>query len=241
MKIITLKNEALQSEKIAQDTAAFIRKNPGALLCLAAGDTPLEAYRQLIRLQAAGEVDLGSVYYVGLDEWEGIGRETSGSCMQVMFDGFYDPAGIPADRIVAWNGLNDDPEAEKKRIEDWIGLRGGIDFTLLGIGMNGHVGFNEPGTGLPEGCLRVKLDETTRRVSVKYFGRALPIEYGLSIGAGELKKAKKVFLIASGRHKAEIVMKTARMPASAEVPSSLMTDHPDITLYLDEAAAEQLG
>jgi len=241
MKIITLQHEAELSERIARDTAAYIRAHPGALLCLAAGDTPLEAYRELVRLQAASEVDLGSVYYVGLDEWEGIGRETAGSCAQVMSDGFYDPAGIPKDRIAVWNGLCGDPEAEARRIEGWIRLRGGIAFTLLGIGMNGHVGFNEPGTGLPEGGLRVPLDETTRRVSVKYFGRALPVEYGLSVGAGELKKAKTVFLMASGHRKADIVRKTVREPASIEVPSSMMADHPDITLYLDEPAAGLLG
>jgi len=240
MKIFVEPNAGALSEAVAQRAAEFIHENPGALICLAAGDTPLEAYKRMIRLQSEGVVDLSSVYYVGLDEWVGLGRETRGSCLEVMYNGYYEPAGIPEDHIVAWNGLNEDVDGEIARIEAWIRERGGIDFTILGIGMNGHIGFNEPGTGLPEGCIRVTLDETTKRVSAKYFDTPLPVQYGVGVGAGELKKAREILLMASGAHKAEIVSRVAKDAPDVSVPASMLTDHPNITLMLDEAAAGKL-
>mgnify|MGYP000884869884 CR=1 FL=1 len=240
MEIVVQSDAGALAEAVALRAAEFINRNPGALVCLAAGDTPLAAYRHMIRLQEAGKVNLSSVYYVGLDEWVGLGRETRGSCLQVMFDGYYDPAGIPAERIVAWNGLNGDVDAEIGRVTSWIRARGGIDFTILGIGMNGHVGFNEPGTGLPEGCIRVTLDETTKRVSAKYFDAPLPVRFGEGVGAGELKKAREILLMASGAHKAPIVARVAKGAPDAAVPASLFSDHPSITLMLDETAAQAL-
>lgn len=239
MEIIVKPDAKSLSEAVALRAAEFIHKNPGTLICLAAGDTPLDAYHHMIRLQREGKVDLSSAWYVGLDEWVGLGRETRGSCRQVMVDGFYEPAGIPAECIAAWDGLKDAGE-EIARIEAWIRQKGGIAFTILGIGMNGHVGFNEPGTGLPEGCIRVTLDETTRRVSAKYFDAPLPVEYGVGVGAGELKKAREVLLMASGAHKAAIVARVASGALDPSVPASMLADHPNLALMLDEAAAGEL-
>lgn len=240
MQIVVLETIQEQNVRVAKDMAKYIRENPGALLCLAAGDTPLGAYTELVKLQAAGEVDLKSVYYVGLDEWVGLGYETRGSCMQVMQDTFYGPAGIDDSRRSVWNGLAD-PKAEIERITAFIRAHGHINFTLLGIGMNGHIGFNEPGTGLPEGGILVDLDQTTKSVSVKYFDSALPVKQGLGVGAGELKKADVIYLMANETRKAEIVSRVVNEPATDEVPASTIADHPDITLYLDTAAAAKLG
>ncbi len=237
MKVIKERNAAALAQSVAGAIAEYINEHPGALLCFAAGETPLASFQALIGLQRQGKVDLGSVYYVGLDEWWGLGRETRGSCVQVMFDGFYDPAGIPKNHIEVFDGLAPDADAELRRIEAWIALRGGIGFTLLGIGMNGHVGFNEPGTGLPMGCIKVELDDTTKSVSKKYFDSPLPVEYGIGVGAGELKKADVLFLMADSARKAEIVKKTVVDAPTADVPSSLMTDHPHSRIYLDDAAA----
>ena len=224
----------------AADIAGFIRKNPGCLLCLAAGDTPLPVFKSLVYIQSKGEVDLNSAFYVGLDEWVGLGRDTEGSCAQVMYDEFYIPAGIKQERICAWDGKNTDMKAERQRIEAWILLHGGISLALLGIGMNGHIGFNEPNTGLPEGTVFVVLDDTTKKVSIKYFKKELPIEYGIGIGAGELKKARKLILIATGSIKAEIVKKAVSDGQDEAVPASLLTDHNDITLYIDAGAASMI-
>lgn len=239
MNIIVKQDEQTLAQTVAEAMAAYINAHPGALLCFAAGDTPLSAFRALIELQKDNKVDLTSVYYVGLDEWVGLGAETRGSCVQVMYDNYYTPAGIPADHVRVFDGLNKDVEQEKTRIQSWIDERGGIDFTLLGIGMNGHIGFNEPYSGLKDGCIYIELDDTTKSVSKKYFDTPLPVEYGIGVGAGELKKADTVFLMASGAKKAEIVKKTTQTPDEA-VPSSLLNDHLNVTLFIDEAAASLL-
>ena len=225
------------ADSVAKDIAGFINANPNSLLCLAAGETPLPVFKSLIRMQNKEELDLNRVFYVGLDEWVGLGKETKGSCVQVMLDEFYIPAKIGQDRYCIWDGKNNDLDRERKRIEAWIVSRGGISLTLLGIGMNGHIGFNEPNTGLPSGTIVVALDDTTKKVSFKYFKKKLPVEYGVGIGAGELKKAKKIILIATGSSKAEIVKKTVKDGQSKAVPASLLTDHNDITLYVDASAA----
>jgi len=216
--------------------AAFIRENPGKLLCFAAGDTPLGIYQALIAMQARGEVDLNSMYYVGLDEWVGIGYETKGSCAQVMQDTFYGPAGIEAGRIRVFNGLASDLEKECEDVNRWIAARGGIALTLLGIGMNGHIGFNEPFVDPERETLLVDLDEVTAEVGTKYFdGSSCPIK-GITVGVKRLKEADQVILAACGEKKGGILKQTLVETPTIAVPSSLMQDHDQLTIITDTDA-----
>lgn len=240
MHMIITKEERVLAYKVAKKVAEFINGHPDELLCFAAGDTPLKVFDELIKMQKNGEVDLNSVYYVGLDEWVGLGIKTFGSCVQVMNDHFYAPAGISPERKRVWDGLAEDMDKEIDEMNQWIRMHGGISLTLLGIGMNGHIGFNEPNTGLQMGCIQVPLDDTTKSVSVKYFDSALDVKYGIGVGAGELKAAKKVILMASGEKKAHIVYKTLKEEPNPSVPSSLMIDHEGFEIYLDEQAASLL-
>ncbi len=215
--------------------ADWIRAHPGGLVCLAAGDTPLPVYARLVALQEAGRVDLRSVFYVGLDEWVGLGYADRGSCLQVMADAFYGPAGIPVERRRVFDGLAD-PHAECAAVDRWIADHGGIGFTLLGIGLNGHIGFNEPGTPDQDGCVVVDLDGTTKAVSVKYFGAARPVRQGVSVSARTLSKADTVLLMASGAKKAPIVARLRKGAAPAEVPAARLIGHPGLHLFLDREA-----
>jgi glucosamine-6-phosphate isomerase len=224
------------SRRAARVTANFINGNPGALLCLAAGDTPLGAYRELVGLQASGEVDLASVYYAGLDEWVGLCVKDKGSCEQVMRGHFYGPAGIPQDRVHVFDGLKN-PANECKAMDDWLKARGGIAFTLLGVGLNGHVGFNEPHVPEADGAVIVPLDETTKNVSEKYFGKAMPVSAGVTIGLTALKKARQIVVMASGANKADIIRRAFEEPASPGVPASLLQTHHDLILMLDRESA----
>lgn len=237
-KIIAQSTEEL-ALRVANEVAQFINGNPQQLLCFAAGDTPLLAYRKLIDMQREGKVNLNSMYYVGLDEWVGLGYRDRGSCAQVMTDNFYAPAGIDSERMVVFNGLSD-PAQQCEKMADWISKRGGIALTVLGIGMNGHVGFNEPPASDADGCIIVPLDETTRKVSKKYFDTPLPVELGVTIALNELMKAKRVIMMASGENKRAIVQATINQPQTPAVPSSMMRSHPNITIMLDADAAEML-
>ena len=222
------------SETVAAKIADWINKNPGSLLCLAAGDTPLSAYAKLVKLQDMGAVDLSSVYYVGLDEWVGLGMNDKGSCKQVMFDNFYGPANIPEAHIRVFDGLVN-PEDACKNVSEWIDRHGGIGLTLLGVGLNGHVGFNEPGAqSLTEkGCSPVPLDNTTLKVSNKYFDRQQAVSQGITVCLPTLKAAKKMILMLSGNKKKAILERMLNEPPSMALPASLLLDHPDLDLICD--------
>lgn len=240
--IITVETttEAL-AKTAALEIAAYINAHPGTLLCLAAGDTPLRTMAKLIALQNAGKTDLSSVYYIGLDEWKGIGYETPGSCAQVMEDHFYGPAGIPKERIRIWDGKAADSGAECQRMEQWLAERGGIGLTLLGVGMNGHIGFNEPGSPEDALTLRTALDATTLRVGPKYFGGAPCPTEGISIGLAALMRARTVLLMATGIHKTLIIRRALMEQPTPQVPASLLRRRKQLCVYLDEALFESLG
>ena len=226
------------SEAVARTVAAWINANPGRLLCLAAGDTPLASYAELVALQDRGEVDLSSVYYVGLDEWVGLGMEDVGSCRQVMHDAFYAPAGIPDARRRVFDGLAD-PTAECLAVGEWIEAHGGIGLTVLGVGMNGHVGFNEPGP-VPEGlCRVVELDETTRTVSAKYFDRPQPVHLCVTVNLPTLAAAERIVLMLSGERKRKIFARLGRDADGKDqnFPASLLMDHTGLVLFSDRETA----
>jgi len=221
--------------------AHHIGRNPNTLLCLAAGDTPLQMLAELVKMQNRGEVDLSSVWYAQLDEWVGLGINDKGSCIQVMTDGFFAPANIPAERICFFDGLADDMNRECRKMEDWIAKHGGIGLVVLGVGMNGHIGFNEPGTPDTPGCIVVPLDDTTKTVSKKYFDKALPITEGVTIGWRTLLDANTAVLMASGIKKAPIMRAALEGSVTTDVPASVFQDHKNVTVMLDKEAARMLN
>jgi glucosamine-6-phosphate isomerase len=220
------------SRETARRVAVFINQNPNALLCLAAGDTPMGAFAELIKMQAAGEVDLSSVYYAGLDEWVGLGPADTGSCHQVMHDHFYRPAKIHRSRVHVFNGL-EDPATECAAMNAWLAKHNGLGLTLLGVGMNGHVGFNEPNGPDVSGAFIIPLDDTTKSVSVKYFDRPQPVSRGITIGLATLRAAREILVMASGAKKAPIIQSAFFSAPSPSIPASLLQGHPTLTLLLD--------
>ena len=241
MNIITASNYNTLSQIAAQKAADYIRGNPNSLVCFAAGDTPLGMFKELIAMQNRGEIDLSSIWYVGLDEWVGLGSNDVGSCVKVMTDNFYEPAGISKERIRLFDGLALDINRECREMENWIVFHGGIGLTLLGVGMNGHIGFNEPGTPEQEGCFTVELDNTTKIVSAKYFGKELPVSMGVTIGWKTLMKADRVVIMACGEKKASIMEAVIEGEVSLEIPGSLFRQHPNVVFLLDDGAATGLS
>jgi glucosamine-6-phosphate isomerase len=241
MQIYIKKNYSDFSEAAANFTATYINENPGALLCIAAGNTPLGMLERLVALHRSKITDLCSVYYAGLDEWIGLGSDDTGSCQKVMMEAFYEPAGIPKDRFRLFDGLDSDCERQCAFMDEWIALRGGIGITILGVGMNGHVGFNEPGTPDVRGCFMATLDDVTIKAAEKYsINPGLRLSAGITIGWRTLYDARTVVLMASGFAKADI-MKTALVgPVCADIPASLFQTHDNVTIFLDEGAASKL-
>jgi len=240
MNIQIFKNEKDMGNSIAQAIAAIIKQNPGRLICFAAGDTPLGMLRELLVLQDNGFCDLRTMYYAGLDEWVGLGYEDKGSCVQVMKDTFYIPAGIPTDHIGLFDGLSKDLDHECRKMDRWIKLHGGIFLSVLGVGMNGHIGFNEPFTPDNEGCFSVGLDETTKAVSEKYFGKRIPVVTGITIGWRTLIESEHLFVMASGSKKASIIKKAFTEKPSIAVPASLTKHNKNLIVALDKDAASEL-
>jgi len=240
MVIIIGENYEEMSLLAAQNVAAYINENPGKLLCFAAGTTPMGMFAKLIQMQNENLVNLSSVYYAELDEWVGLGYEDTGSCSQVMADNYYTPAGIPKERLHIFDGLDTDTKKQCNLMEEWIKKHGGLGLTVLGIGMNGHIGFNEPKAPDTYGCFTVALDDVTKKVSIKYFNKALPVEFGITIGWNMLKSANQVIFIADGEKKAPIVKASVEGAITDKVPASLLQNHANLTVILDKGSAAEL-
>ena len=241
MKIIVARDFEELSALAAKKTAEYINEHPGALICLAAGKTPLRMFEILVGMQNRGETDLSSVWYAGLDEWISLGPNDAGSCHKVMTEAFYGPAGIPDGKIRLFDGLAGDMERQCAQMEEYIDSRGGIGYTLLGVGMNGHIGFNEPGAPDKKGCLIVPLDDITITVSKKYdINAKTPLTSGVTIGRRTLFDALAVVLMASGAEKADIMKAALHGPITSGVPASIFQEHRNATALLDRESASLL-
>lgn len=240
MEISILESADIMAKRVALSISMLIKENPGKLVCFAAGDTPMGMLRELLRLQQIGACNLNSMYYVGLDEWVGLGYNDKGSCQQVLRDNFYDPACIDKDRFRLFDGKAEDIDKECEAMNEWITLHGGIFLAVLGVGLNGHVGFNEPFAPDKEGCFSIKLDGVTADVSEKYFGKKVNVTSGITIGWRTLLNAENLYILASGKHKAHIVKKAFTEETSVSVPASLMRKNRMLKVVLDKEAASEL-
>lgn len=228
------------SRKAAELAAESIRENPSALVSFPGGDTPLGMVHAFADMVNTGEVDISKARYVSLDEWMGLSDQDVGSC------GYFNRTELFANLKKPFldthiiNGAATDMEAERQALTDYIAKYGPLDVSVLGIGMNGHLGFNEDGVDFDLDAHIIPLSETTKKVMSKYFGDTQHPEYGISQGIRQIMAAKKVILIANGAHKAEIIEKAVRGEVSNRVPASVLQNHPNCYVVVDEAAAARL-
>ncbi|MBC1534172.1 glucosamine-6-phosphate deaminase [Listeria seeligeri] len=239
MKIVIKENPQIVAESISQKIIEIVKEKPTSLICIAGGDTPLLTIEALIKANQAGEVDFSKTKFVGLDEWVGLGRETKGSCIQTLYDAFFNRLeNVSSDQICFFDGQTADFEAECARVDAFIEACGGIDFILLGIGLNGHIGFNEPFVPVDVNCHVVELDNVTKRVMSKYFDTDLPLTHGISLGMQQILTAKEIYLVATGEKKAEIVQQVIEKEPTVSIPATLVKQA-IATFVLDEAAANR--
>ena len=242
MRIAVLESSAAAAQALARTIIDALHGSPAFVLGLSAGRTPVDAYAELKRLHAAGEGDWSRASTFNLDEFVGIDERHPGSFRQFMQQHLFDGINLDPSRIHFLNGATRDLEAECSRYEDAIRSSGGIDLQILGIGSNGHIGFNEPGDGLVARTHRVTLLESTRADNAALFGdnpAHVPKE-ALSMGIGTILHARRIVLIATGSRKAACVADAVNGPVTTRVPASMLQLHSNVEVLLDPEAAANL-
>ena len=236
MKLIVAKTYEEMSKQVADDLVTIMQSLSQPLLCTASGDSPAGLYKELTIRSL--ENDFTSWRYVGLDEWVGMNGEDEGSCRDHLNKQLFHPLKVKDKSICFFDGKKENPEAECTEVERFVEQQGGIDVTILGLGMNGHVGLNEPGTSTSARSHITDLDELTKKTAQKYFNGEQKLSKGITLGMATLLESKYIFLLVSGKHKASIVKEVIEGPVTEELPASLLKTHPRFRIYLTADAAE---
>lgn len=237
MRIIQVKDYPEMSRKAANIIAAQIILKPDAVLGLATGSTPIGTYQNLIDKYNQGELDFSEIRSANLDEYKGLSADNDQSYAYFMATNLFDHVNIKKEHTNIPNGLNENIEEECKRYDSVISALGGVDLQLLGIGNNGHIGFNEPGDAFQTGTHCVKLTDNTIKANARFFETIDEVpKYAYTMGTGNIMSAKSILLIASGEAKAEAVYKSCFGPVTPEVPASILQLHSNVFIVADEAA-----
>lgn len=238
MKLIVAPDYAGICEKAADIFAAEIHRNPACVLGLATGSTPVGLYQALIRRYQEGALDFSKVQTFNLDEYCGLAGDHPQSYRYFMQKNLFDHVNIPPEHTHIPSGIAVDPEQECRRYDALIESCGGIDIQLLGIGHNGHIGFNEPDDHFPVNSHLTRLTESTIQANSRFFASESEVPtHAITMGAGSILKAKKILLMASGEGKAEILCRSMTGPVTPFVPASVLQLHRDVVILADEAAA----
>ncbi|MCM1193293.1 MAG: glucosamine-6-phosphate deaminase [Acetatifactor muris] len=237
MRIYAAKDYADLSRKAANIISAQVIMKPNAVLGLATGSTPVGAYRQLIDWYNKGDVDFSQTFSVNLDEYKGLSGEHDQSYRYFMNHNFFNHINIKKENTYVPNGLAEDADAECRRYNHVIKSLGGIDLQLLGIGGNGHIGFNEPGAAFEKETHLVTLTEQTRESNARFFANFDNVPtHAFTMGIKSIMSAKKILLLATGENKAHALYDSFFGPVTPGVPASILQLHNDCTVIADEEA-----
>jgi glucosamine-6-phosphate deaminase len=240
VRVLIEQDAACVAARAASLVDGLVRSHPRSVIGLAAGATPLALYAELT--DPCRALDLSRITVFGLDEYLGLGGDHPASCALTLRTHFIDKADLAVTNVHLLDGMaQGDLAAYCAAYEERIKAAGGLDIQILGLGVNGHVGFNEPGSGLAGPTRLVGLRRSTRATNAPIFAPAEVPEAALTMGIGTIMKARRVILLATGPAKAEAVAKMIEGPVSALVPASALQLHPDAVVILDEAAAAGLA
>ena len=221
--------------------AAQLLRKPDSILGLATGSSPIPTYQALIAMHQAGVLDFSRAVSFNLDEYVGISPEHVCSYHRFMQDNLFSHVNINPENVHIPDGNAPDIHAAAAAYDAAILAAGGIDLQLLGIGRNGHIGFNEPGKDFVYGCHQVELSASTIEANKRFFASADDVpRYAVSLGIGSIMQARQVLLIATGADKAEAVRRALKEDVSPQWQASILRTHPDVVFLLDEAAAQGL-
>jgi len=241
MQIHVYDNAAQVGQATALIFAAQILEKPTAVLGLATGSSPIPTYQELARLNKAGIIDFANVISYNLDEYVNIPEDHVCSYHQFMKDELFSHINIKPENTHVPNGNAADLAQEGKEYDAAIEAAGGIDLQLLGIGRNGHIGFNEPGSKFIYGCHAVDLTQSTIEANRRFFDSEKDVpRQAISLGVGSIMNARKVVLIATGADKAEAIRDAVHGEIDPQVQASILRAHPNVIFMLDKAAASLL-
>ena len=237
MVIIRTKDYHDMSRKAANIISAQVILKPDCVLGLATGSSPIGTYQQLIRWYEKGDLDFSKVRTVNLDEYVGLDLSSDQSYVSFMRHNFFDHINIDFKNTNIPDGMEEDAAKECARYDEVIRKLGGVDLQLLGLGVNGHIGFNEPGRYFARGTHQVELTDITIQANKRFFPSEKDVpRKAYTMGIYDIIQAKRVVMVASGRNKAEAVKKSFFGPITPQVPASILQFHKDFTLVADEEA-----
>ncbi len=237
MQIIKAKDYSEMSRRAAQIISAQILMKPDCVLGLATGSTPVGAYKQLAEWYSQGELDFSAVTTINLDEYKGLSRDNDQSYYYFMNEHLFSKVNIDKNRTFLPDGTEADSETACRKYNEIIHATGGADLQLLGIGHNGHIGFNEPGDCFEKETHCVTLSERTIQANTRFFASEKDVpRQAYTMGIQTILSARKILLAASGEDKADAVKAAFYGPVTPRVPASILQFHPDVVLVEDEAA-----
>ena len=229
------------SRKAANVIAAQVIMKPDCVLGLATGSTPIGTYARLVKKYKKGDLDFSGVTSVNLDEYKGLTKENDQSYYYFMHENLFDKVNIDPENTYLPDGTKPDSEEECARYEELIRSMGGVDLQLLGLGHNGHIGFNEPADAFDKETHCVDLQERTIEANKRFFASADDVpRQAYTMGIKTIMQAKKILIVVSGEDKADIVEKAFFGPVTPSVPASILQMHQDVTVVADAAALSKV-
>lgn len=240
MKIYKVKNYDEMSRKAANIIAAQIITKPDSVLGLATGSTPVGTYKYLVEKYNNGDLDFSEVKTANLDEYKGLTKDSEQSYYYFMYSNLFQHVNIDMNQTNIPNGMADDPEAECSRYEDVIRSLGGVDLQVLGLGHDGHIGFNEPSDIFERQTHCVDLTEMTIEANKRFFSSIEEVpRQAFTMGIGTIMRSKKIIFAVSGKDKAAILKEALYGPVTPKVPASILQFHPDVIVIADEDALSE--
>ena len=240
MKISIYDSYDEMSKAAAELVAKQLAEKPDSVICFPSGDSPTGMLKYIVEWANNGKLDLSQSFFIGLDEWVGMDENDQGSCKYYLKHNFFDKLSNKLTNVTLFDAKAPDLDAECERVNNFIKNKGGLDIMIVGIGMNGHLGLNEPGTPFNLYAHRSALDPVTVQVGQKYFNKETALTEGITLGLQHLAEAGRAVLIASGVKKAGIIHESLQGTISTEIPASILQKLPNAYIMLDKDAASEL-
>lgn len=241
MKVIIFEDYNQLSEHAANEIVEVIQHKMDALICFASGDSPKLTCEFFVQKVKNETIDISRCSFIELDEWVGLAPQLKGSCHFDFMDRLVKPLNLKREQYHVFNGLAEDLTQECELMDNYIDMKGGrIDIMIVGLGMNGHIGFNEPETDFGLKSHVITLDQTTVEVGQKYFEQSVSLTKGITLGLAYLIEAKKVLLLANGARKSKVIQQTVEGSITISFPASILQIHPEGFILVDKEAAALL-